>query len=56
MYSMASWGGSVEPFILITFDNSSYKGDDDAIVSVVVYEWRDESLLGITANTDDISV
>lgn len=56
MYSMAAWGGSVDPFILTTFDNSSYKGDEDAIVSFVIFEWRDEHLLGITANPDDIDV
>lgn len=56
MYSMASWGGSVDPFILTTFDNSSYKGDGDGIVSFVIFEWRDENLLGILANQDDLSV
>ena len=56
MYSKASWGGTVEPFILTKFDNSSYKGDKDAIVSFVIFEWHDENLLGVTLNPDDLSV
>ena len=56
MYSMASWGGSVDPFILTTFDNSSYKSDADAIVSFVIFEWRDENLLGVLAKPSDVSV
>ena len=47
MYSKGSWGGSVNPFILAKFDNSSYKGNRDAVVSVVVFEWRDEHLLDV---------
>ncbi|MCJ1393201.1 hypothetical protein MMC18_006073 [Xylographa bjoerkii] len=55
MYSQASWGGSVDPFILTMFDNSTYTGEKDAIVSFVIFEWRDESLLGIRAKPDDTS-
>ena len=56
MYSKAAWGGTVEPFILTKFDNSSYKGDKDAIVSFIIFEWHDENLLGVTLNPDDLSV
>ena len=56
MYSKASWGGSVDPFIMTNFDNSSYKGGADAIVSFVIFEWRDEHLLGIQVNPNDASV
>lgn len=57
MYSKGSWGGSVEPFILTKFDNSSFQGDKDAIISFVIFEWRDEHLIGVPAtNGDDLSV
>jgi hypothetical protein len=55
MYSQAAWGGATEPFILTKFDNSSFKGDADAIVSFVIFEWRDEKLLGAQPNpTNDV--
>lgn len=47
MYKKGSWGGTVDPFILTKFDNSSFKGDKDAVVSFVIFEWRDEGLLGV---------
>ena len=56
MYSQASWGGSVDPFILTMFDNSTYTGEKDAIVSFVIFEWRDEALLGVRAKPEDDSV
>ena len=46
MYSRASWGGSIDPFISTTFDNSSADIAKDTTVSFVVFEWRDENLLG----------
>ncbi|KAI9667960.1 MAG: hypothetical protein M1821_000780 [Bathelium mastoideum] len=44
MYSKKAWGGSVDPFILTTF----VKPDEptDATVSLVIYEWNDEGLIG----------
>lgn len=47
MYSKKAWGGSVDPFILITFIKSSQEGKDNPSVGVVVYEWRDEDLIGV---------
>ena len=47
MYSRGSWGGSVDPYILTKFDKSSADGDTDAVVSLVIFEWRDEYLLGV---------
>jgi hypothetical protein len=48
MYSKKSWGGKVEPFILVKFvkDAEKNKGIEDPIVSVVVWEWKDTLLLG----------
>jgi len=48
MYSKKSWGGKVEPFILVKFIKDTNKNKDiqDPIVSVVVWEWKDTLLLG----------
>lgn len=46
MYSRNSWGGPVDPFILVKFLNSSVSADD-AIASLVVFEWSDRSFVGI---------
>lgn len=45
MYSRKSWGGNEDPFILtklIKPDGVS----EDAIVSLVVFEWSDKNLIG----------
>lgn len=51
MYSKKAWGGSVDPFILTKFikaeEDKAKEGSDDPLVSLVVYEWRDESLIGV---------
>ncbi|ERS96988.1 uncharacterized protein SPSK_02343 [Sporothrix schenckii 1099-18] len=44
MYSRSSWGGAVDPFILVKFD--SYDGPVDPIVSLLIFEWRDEPFIG----------
>ncbi|KAA8618624.1 Transmembrane receptor eukaryota [Pyrenophora tritici-repentis] len=48
MYSKKSWGGKVEPFILVKFikDPEKNAGIQDPTVSVVVWEWKDTLLLG----------
>ncbi|KAF1830078.1 hypothetical protein BDW02DRAFT_559754 [Decorospora gaudefroyi] len=48
MYSKKSWGGKVEPFILVKFikDPEKNKGIDNPSVGVVVWEWKDTLLLG----------
>lgn len=47
MYSKKSWGGKVDPFILVKFIRSD-KNDaiEDPTVGVVVWEWKDTNLLG----------
>jgi len=45
MYSRSTWGGPVDPFILINFDK--YTGDKDPIVSLVVFEWKDADFIGM---------
>lgn len=53
MYSRSDWGGPIEPFILTTFPNQTVEGDDDPIVSLVIFEWKDQDLIGVPSNPDD---
>ncbi|KAI3398460.1 hypothetical protein diail_9141 [Diaporthe ilicicola] len=50
MYSKSAWGGPVDPFILIKF--IPHEGDQDPIVSLVVFEWKDEDLIGVYPSPD----
>lgn len=45
MYSKKAWGGSVDPFILTKFIKS--EDGHDSLVSLIVYEWRDQDLIGV---------
>lgn len=47
MYSKKAWGGSVDPFITAKFIKDSPEGLDDPLISLVIYEWKDEDLIGI---------
>ncbi|KAF5021674.1 hypothetical protein F66182_6294 [Fusarium sp. NRRL 66182] len=47
MYSRNSWGGPVDPFILVKFLNNSDSGVKDPIASLVIFEWKDRNLVGI---------
>lgn len=46
MYSRKAWGGSVDPFILTKFVQEPQSGDSDPLVSLVIFEWSDENLIG----------
>lgn len=46
MYSKSDWSGPDDPFISIFFPKVEVPEDQDPIVSVVVFEWKDQSLLG----------
>lgn len=46
MYGKKSWGGQVDPYILVKFINGSAEGDADPLVSLVMFEWNDEDLIG----------
>ena len=56
MYSKQSWGGDVEPFILTKFIKSTPEGDEDPLVSLVMFEWRDEDLVGVWPSPDAAKV
>jgi hypothetical protein len=48
MYSKKSWGGKVEPFILVKFRHLKDQNKDieNPTVGVVIWEWKDSMLLG----------
>jgi hypothetical protein len=50
MYSRKSWGGDVDPFILAKFAKANTENQEnpetDPVVSLVIFEWNDESLIG----------
>lgn len=47
MYSRKSWGGAVDPFILVKFVKPDNLPEDrDPIVSLVIFEWNDRPLIG----------
>jgi hypothetical protein len=59
MYSKKSWGGKVEPFILVKFRHlkDQNKGIENPTVGVVIWEWKDSMLLGKPSEmpVDDVS-
>lgn len=50
MYSKSAWGGPVDPFILIKF--LPQQSEQDPVVSLVVFEWKDEDLIGVYPSPD----
>lgn len=52
MYSRKAWGGDVDPFILTKFVRDGDAGDSDPLVSLVIFEWSDEALIGRTVSDD----
>ncbi|KAL8812926.1 MAG: hypothetical protein Q9200_000665 [Gallowayella weberi] len=52
MYSKKGWGGDTDPFILTTFEKAPAPNDQDAFVSLVVFEFRDEDLIGLWPSPD----
>lgn len=59
MYSRNSWGGSVDPFISIKFLPYQTTGEDDKsdpLVATVIFDWKDEHLIGVFAPDDPYEV
>ncbi|KAF1345730.1 lung seven transmembrane receptor-domain-containing protein [Delphinella strobiligena] len=53
MYSRKSWGGSVDPFILLKFQKpTNIPEGEDPMVSLVIFEWRDHDLIGKPVTED----
>lgn len=42
----------MDPFILTEFIQATPEGDEDPIVSLVIFEWRDEDLVGVWPSDD----
>ena len=47
MYSRKAWGGDVEPFILTKFIQVPDDAPGNPTVSLIIYEWKDEELIGV---------
>ncbi|KAJ5160044.1 uncharacterized protein N7482_007048 [Penicillium canariense] len=45
MYSRKAWGGNVDPFILVKFSKAENQ-EGDPLASLVIFEWKDEELIG----------
>ena len=42
----------MDPFILTKFMQATPEGDEDPIVSLVIFEWKDEDLVGVWPSED----
>ncbi|TDZ18635.1 Membrane protein PTM1 [Colletotrichum sidae] len=47
MYSRSAWGGPVDPYINVMFLPKEAPADQDPTVSMVIFEWKDEDLIGV---------
>lgn len=52
MYSKKGWGGDTDPFIQIAFNKAPPPDDQDVFVSLVVFEFKDEDLIGVWPSPD----
>lgn len=56
MYSKSAWGGPVDPFILTVFPNDTIKADEDPVVSLIIFEWKDLDLIGVFPDSESFTV
>lgn len=56
MYSRKTWGGPVDPHILVKFIKNTQMDTSDPIVSMVIFEWEDYDLVGIVPPDDSSRV
>jgi hypothetical protein len=56
MYSQSSWGGPVDPFIDIKFFAVEASADVDPIVSLAIFEWKDQDFIGIRESPESEKV
>jgi hypothetical protein len=52
MYSRKAWGGNVDSFILTKFAKVTPPDDANPLVSLVIFEWTDENLIGRQVSDD----
>ncbi|KAK4165441.1 lung seven transmembrane receptor-domain-containing protein [Cladorrhinum sp. PSN259] len=46
MYDKNAWGGPVDPFILVKFTDVGKDQGEDPTVSLLIFEWKDQELIG----------
>ena len=46
----------MDPFIETKFIKTASEGDEDPIVSLVIFEWKDEDLVGVWPQEDSTEV
>jgi len=56
MYSKESWGGAVDPHILVKFIKETTEDDTDPIASLVIFEWKDYDYIGVLPTADSMTV
>lgn len=45
MYGKEAWGGDVDPFILVKVEKAE-ETEGNPIMSLAIFEWKDEPLIG----------
>lgn len=56
MYDRKTWGGAVDPHILVKFIKNTAEDDSDPIASMIIFEWKDYDLIGVLPTPDSIQV
>jgi hypothetical protein len=56
MYDRKTWGGAVDPHILVKFIKNTVEDDSDPIASMIIFEWKDYDLIGVLPTADSIQV
>ena len=46
----------MDPYISLKLEKEISEGDSDPLVSIIIYEWRDEMYIGKLASPDDLQV
>ncbi|KAG0648720.1 Membrane PTM1 [Hyphodiscus hymeniophilus] len=54
MYDRKTWGGAVDPHILVKFIKSAVEDDSDPITSMIIFEWKDYDLIGVLPTADSL--
>lgn len=53
MYSKSSWGGPVDPYIHVKFTDVGKDQGDDPIVSLLIFDWKDQDFLNVLPDGED---
>ena len=47
MYGRKTWGGPIDPFILVKYLKSDNDQGKDPVSSLAIFEWKDRDLVGL---------